>query len=307
MPLRLRKILLAFLLAAATASGMQACGGGAGPGEGNPAAPTPPVPVFGDFILGVATSSSASSASLAPQGNMRMNSLALQNNAILIEETRNVVSDISFKPVDDSQEEIQFPGPYVVELLQTGNTVNQVFPSFGIVRLPFTQYREFEMKFEKIDAEQIPSELLGDPISAQFLAEQSVVIEGSFLESAENDINRNNVRDYVPFRILSDKDVNVRVSSPNAFTVSQDQVNYFFIAFEVNVWFNNVLDLMQEASPSELNNGVLVVSDQSSNDTIHEILDQFEGNLEGSCRSAPSENEDFEEDDIDSDSSSGSF
>lgn len=305
----LKKLIFCLLLASVVASGMLACGGGGGAGEGNPAAPTPPVPVFGDFVLAVATSSNDTANSFSPafKNSIRSNSISLQSGGILLEETRNVVTDISFIPVNGSMEEIQYPGMYVVELVTGGNTVNQVFPSFGLTRLPFTEYREFEMKFEKIEEGEIPPELLEDPLSAQFLVDQTLVIEGSFLEAADNDINNNNRQDYIPFMIISDKDVNIRVTSPNAFTVSQTQINYFFIAFEVDSWFSNLLGLMQEASGDELSDGVLVVSDQNSNDIIHEILDQFESNLEGSCRSAPSDDGEFEEEDVDEDSSSSTF
>ncbi len=304
-----KKLIFCLLLASVVASGMLACGGGSGAGEGGLGEPTPPVPVFGDFVLGMVASSDVSSNSLsaALRNTMRSNSISLQNGGILLEETRNVVTDISFKPVNENIEEIQYPGMYVVELITGGNTVNQVFPNFRPTRLPFTEYREFEMKFEKIEEGEIPSELLQDPLSAQFLVDQTLVIEGSFLEAANNDINGNHTQDYIPFLIISDKDVSIRVTSPNAFTVSQNQINYFFIAFEVNSWFNNLLGLMQVASVDELSDGVLVVSDQSSNDSIHEILDQFESNLEGSCRSAPSDDADFEEGDVDEDSSSSGF
>ncbi len=307
MGIKFKKIFFSLLLLSLLLGGFSACGGGTG-GSAAPTS-TPPVPVFGDFVLGVAVSNPASSATLSShiRGSMRSNSVALQNNAILLEETRNVVSDISFNPVGSDSEDIEFPGMYVVELITGGSTVNQVFPELEPTRIPFGEYREFEMKFEKIQSSEIPSALLEDPVSTQFLPDQSMVIEGSFIESSENDIDGSDSQTYIPFRIISDKDVNILVSSPNAFTVSSDRVNYFFIAFQVNNWFTNLLAPMQEVSSEDLTNGVLVISDQSSQDSIHEILDQFESNLETSCKSAPSESDEFEEDDVDDDSSSDPF
>ena len=306
MSLRLRKIFFSLLLLGILATAMQACGGGAPGGSGNPASPTPPVPVFGDFVLNVATSNPGATASVSSQ-NIRANSVAFQNNAILLSETRNVISDISFKPTDESSAELDFPGMYVVELITGGDIVNQVFPTFDPKQIAFTSYNEYEMKFDKLEARSIPAGLLDDPLVTQYLVDQSIVIEGTFVESAENDINHNGLVDSIPFRLISNKDVNIRVTSPNSFTVSPDKINYFFIAFQVNLWFNNTVSFFQEVRPEELTNGVLIVSDQSHFDNVREILDQFENNLEGSCKSAPSDNGDFEQGDVDEESSSGAF
>lgn len=308
MHLFFKKLVFFLVLIGLLSGALLGCGGGGSGGSGSPTS-TPPVPVFGDFVLGVAAYNPASSTAISSQAsnNFRRNSVALQNSAILIEETRNVVSDISFNPVGEEVEEIEFPGMYVVELITQGNTVNEVFPDFGITRIPFGEYREFEMKFEKIQSDEIPSALLEDPVTMQFLPDQSLVVEGSFIESSGNDLDGSGSVSYIPFRIISDKDVSIRVSSPNAFTVSENRINYFFIAFQVSAWFNNLLSPMQAVSSAELTNGVLVISDQISGDNIHEILEQFESNLEASCKSAPSESDEFEDEDVDDDSSSNPF
>lgn len=307
MDLKFKKLLFSFLLISLLLGGFGACGGGGAGSSGAPTS-TPPVPVFGDFVLGVAVSSPDASASVSQniRQGMRMNSVSFQSDGIRVEETRNVVSDISFTPIGESEEDIEYEGMYVVELIHEGAVVNQVFPDFSLTRLPFSTYNTFEMKFEKIDSDQIPSELLQDPVVTQFLPDQTVVVEGSFIE-AGRDIDENGLTNYVPFRIISDKDVNIRVSSPNSFAVSEDRINYFFIAFQVENWFNQLLPLMQEAQSENLSDGILVITDQSSNDLIHEILEQFESNLDSSCKSAPSESDEFEEDDVDDDSSSSPF
>ncbi len=307
MSLKLRKIIFILLLALLTLGGLQTCGGGTG--SGNPASPTPPVPVFGDFVLGVATSNGAATASNSKQNmnSLRSNSVSFQNAAILLEETRNVISDIAFKPTNEGSAELDFPGMYVVELITGGSVVNKVFPSFDPKQIAFTSYNEFEMKFDKINAGNIPPGLLQDPLVNQYLVDQSIVIEGSFLESAANDINKDGKISYIPFRLISNKDVNIRVTSPNSFTVSSNKINYFFIAFQVNNWFNNTLALFQVVTSRELTNGVLIITDKSNKENIRAILNQFENNLDASCKSAPSNNGEFEESDVDGESSSGTF
>lgn len=309
MKLHLRKILFSFLLTGVFLSGILACGGGGTPGEGNPAAPTPPVPVFGDFVLGVVASEQTATASVSNlnRSALRQNAVSFLNDAIRLEETRNVVSDISFKPADGSSAEVAFPGMYVVELITGGATVNQAFPNFDPTTIAYTTYNEFNMKFDKIDARSIPAGLLNDPLVTQYLVDQSIVIEGSFAESAENDLDQDGKLSYIPFRLISNKDVNIRVSSPNVFAVSADKINYFFIAFQVDNWFGNTLGLFQEVTSNELTNGVLEINDQSQFDNVKEILEQFENNLDRSCKSAPSEDGDFEESDVDEESSSDPF
>lgn len=292
-------------------------GGGTTPGGGtdNPATPTPPVPVFGNFVLGVAASNPATSTSLNLQGGsirqnsatFRENSVALFQDSIRIEETRNAVSEISFEPDGNDNGDIEFPGTYVVLLVRNGGVVNLEFPDFGVTTIPFDTYHKFEMKFSRLEQGQIPAELLQDPLVNAGLVDQSVRIEGSFIESADNDIDGSGGVSYINFRILSDVEAEIEVSSPNLFTVSSDRVNYFFIAFRLETWFSGLLEKFQSLTANDLTNGVAVISDQSSSQIVKEILDTFERNLEGSCKSAPSDDDRFEEEDVDEDSSSGSI
>ncbi|MBL7685988.1 MAG: hypothetical protein JNK65_08155, partial [Deltaproteobacteria bacterium] len=176
-------LLLVFLCGACSSSG---------PGSQNPITPTPPVPVFGNFVLGVAASQNGVVLSqLRNQvvlAHPQVHSLvSVENNGIQIRETRNVVSDISFEGDNELVPQIEFPETYVVRLIQNGSIVNQEFPSFGVKNIAFDTYRKFEMKFEKINQGLIPPSILPDPITEQFLLDHSVVIEGSFLES--HDLN----------------------------------------------------------------------------------------------------------------------
>lgn len=282
------------------------CSGGIGTPGGDQLTPTPPVPVFGDFILGVATSiPSGGSALRAMSVHPATKNLSFEGGGIEVEETRNTVSDISFEMEGQAEIEIDFPGVFVVELVRQSSLVNQEFPDFGVTQIPFGDYKRFRMKFERLESEDIPAELLPDPLVSSLLLDRSFVVTGWFREAAGKDVNGDGRIDTVPFQILSDKQVEIEVSSPNAFNVSQDKLNFFFIAFRLETWFSDLLPQFQDLTSSDLSGGLALVSKEISNNKISDILKDFEDNVEVSCKSAPSEDGDFEEEDVDGESGSG--
>ncbi|MFO1462479.1 MAG: hypothetical protein U1F66_01780 [bacterium] len=294
----MRKIfssLLPWILALALAS----CTGAGDVNPGGGLTPTPPVPVFGDFILGVATSTPLGTT------NARFSkALAFASGGIEVEETRNTVSDISFEADNVVENEVEFPGVFVVELIRQGSQVNLEFPDFGVKRIPFDTYHKFKMRFEKLNSADIPQELLPDPLVSQLLLDRSFVVTGWFQEAAGKDVNGDGRIDTVPFQILSDNQVEVEVTSPNFFTVAPDKLNFFFIAFQIDAWFNGLLPQFQALTPADLTNGVALISDQVSNNKIAQMLADFENNTERSCKSAPSDDETFDQDDVDGESGS---
>lgn len=293
-----RFLRLALLLALAACSG-------AGDPDGGNLTPTPPVPVFGDFILGVATSNPGGTSSLRAMARPSpAKALSFAGGGIEVEETRNTVSDISFKMEGETELEIDFPGVFVVELVSQSVLVNREFPDFGVTQIPFGDYNRFDMDFEKLDSEDIPPELLPDPLVSNLLLDRTFVVTGRFREAAGKDVNGDGRIDTVPFQILSDNEVEIEVSSPNFFTVSEDKVNFFFIAFQIETWFNGLLPQFQDLGPSDLSGGVAVVSQNISSEKIAILLQAFESNTEVSCKSAPSEDGEFEEDDVDEESGS---
>lgn len=230
--------------------------------------------------------------------------LSIANGEIDVIETRNAVSDISFEADNQVESKIEFPGVFVVELVHQGTEVDQEFPQFDITQIPFDTYHKFEMKFEKLKSEAIPEDLLQDPLVTALLLDHTFVVEGIFQEAGGNDVNGDGRIGTVPFQIVSDNAVDIEVSSPNGFVVSPDKVNFFFIAFQIEAWFNGILPQLQALSPSDLTGGVAVIRPENSNPKIAQILNAFEDNVERSCKSAPSENGEFDQDDVDGESGS---
>ncbi len=281
------------------------CGGVASPTGtgGNPATPVPPLPVFGDIRLRVAASQESASTS----NSTSLNSVSLVSNQIRIEESRHVISDISFEQEGGTEAEIEFPDVYVAVIVQDGNPQTLSYPSFDTVSLPAGTYNEIEFKIEKYEESSLPTDLLEDPLSQIYLSENSFVIEGSFLESATQNLNSNSGQDFIPFRIVSDKNASIRLRSNTGFTLASGATQYFFLTFKIETWVANLLPLLQDLQTSDLESGTAQIDDNSSSSRIREILEQFETNVETSCRSAPSEDENFDESDVDEDSSSSSF
>lgn len=273
--------------------------------------PTPPVPVFGDFVLNVATTGLSENGSLQlqslatdPTVAVNAKQVSLANGGIVVEETRNTISEISFKIEGEGSDEVDFPGAFVVELVQGGAIVNREFPDFGVTQLLFGEYREYEFRLVRLESEDIPEDLLEDPLVSSLLLDQSFLVTGRFMESAENDIDGNGEVNFINFQIISDNEVKIRVSSPNAFEVSSDKINFFFIAIKLEAWFNDLLPQLQNLESADLVQGVAVISDDHPSDQVRAILDHFESNTEISAQSAPSDDEEFDESDVDEDSGS---
>lgn len=284
----------------------QSCGGVATPtgAGGNPATPVPPLPVFGDIRLRVAASQSTTSTAVSTPV---LNSVSLVTDQIRIEESRHVISDISFEQEGGTEAEIEFPDVYVAVIVQDGNPQTLSYPSFDTVSLPAGTYNEIEFKIEKYEETSLPTDLLEDPLSQIYLSENSFVIEGSFLESDTQNLNSNSGQDFIPFRIVSDKNASIRLRSNTGFTIASGATQYFFLTFKIETWVANLLPLLQDLQTSDLESGTAQIDDTSSSSRIRDILEQFETNVETSCRSAPSEDENFDESDVDEDSSSSSF
>jgi hypothetical protein len=72
----------------------------------------------------------------------------------------------------------------------------------------------------------------------------------------------------------------------------------------LEAWFNDLLPQLQNLESADLVQGVAVISDDHPSDQVRAILDHFESNTEISAQSAPSDDEEFDESDVDEDSGS---
>src|SRR3990167_1996157 len=256
----------------------------------NPSTPggqTPPEPVFGDFVLKMAASN----------GTPNRDNTQLQDGQITITDIRIVLEEINFEGASGSEQEIEFEGPFVSQLVESSSYSEDVIPDIPITQIDFDDYATIKLKIAKIQEDEFNSELLADPISQLFLQDQSIVIEGAFQESLTNDIDGSGTQNSIVFRLISDLDAEVEISTPNTFTVSNQVVNYFFVAFRVDQWFVDALTLMQTLPSAAFADGIVSINDDSVLNPVQQLLAQIEDDIKTSLKMAPSSDEDFEEDD----------
>jgi hypothetical protein len=262
----------------------------------NPA--TRPTPGFAEVALQPATS-----VTLPPPSPLLK---ALQISEELdLEEIRLAVKDLDLKFSGDL--DTDFVGPFVIRLIRQGAEVDEALPPFGTTQVPVGSYAQLDLSLDKLPLDQIPPEATDDPVIMQFLPDNSLVVEGTFLESPNNDIDQSGTVSRIFFRFLSDNGNNLRIVTPTPFSLKTG-LNFLFIAFKVSLWFNApVVQALQDLSPDTFQNGVILLSDQSSNDQIRHIVDLIEENVDQSLRFAPSEDNTFQESDVDQGSSSSVF
>jgi len=260
----------------------------------NPA--TRPTPGFAEVELRPATSTDL------PAPSPMLKALQIFDGVLDLTEIRIAARDLELKTENDL--EIDFPGPFVVRLVRGGERVDEAIPPFGTAQVPIGSYARLELSLEKLSGDQIPPKALEDPITAQFLPDNSLVIEGTFLESPNNDIDSSGGVSRIFFRFLSDDGNNVRILTPTPFSIGTG-LNFLFIAFKVPLWFDPpVVQALQALSPDTFEDGMILLSDESSSDAIRGLVDLIEENVEESLRFAPSDDDSFEESDVDEHSSS---
>src|SRR5262249_11874833 len=146
----------------------------------NPA--TRPTPGFTDVELRPATSLTL------PSPSLMLKALQISGEDLDLSEIRIAVKDLELKATGDTA--MDFPGPFVVRLISGGVKVDEAVPPFGTAQVPVGSYAQLDLSLEKLPPDQIPPEALNDPVARQFLPDNSIVIEGTFLESPDNDIDQ---------------------------------------------------------------------------------------------------------------------
>ncbi len=263
--------------------------------QSTPGGQTPAEPTFGDFVLKMTGTNVGTTRSPS----------AILDGEVQVSNVRLAIEEINFYAEGVTEDvEIDYEGPFVSFLVNDNAYSEQVVPSIPAVQLDFVDYAEIHLKFAKVDADELDSELVEDPLAAAFLQDQSLVIEGSFMEGAGQDLDGNSGQNLVNFRLISDLDIEVTIVTTTPFSISSAIINYFFIVLRVDVWFENTLELFQVLSSAAYQDGYVMIEDESDLEAVQDILDVFEENIDNSFRMASSEDEDFDEEDEDDTSSS---
>lgn len=250
---------------------------------------TPPTPVFGDLQLGVRSSPAESS---------------LLGGVITLDEVRLNLRRVDFIPEKIADPGVDYAGPFVLNLVQAGEVVDQETPSFDFLSLEADTYHQIRFRIDNLDAEEVPSELAADEVVQSFLVDNSVVMEGSFEESESNDMDGSGGVSEIPFRFVSNMIVNLKLDLPAPFLIVTGETRFIFLAIRLPFWFETVLEELQGLSSSDLTEGRVLLVDDSDSRGVREIANLMEDAIKQGTKFAQSSDNQFEEDEVDEDSGS---
>ena len=294
--------------------GLIACAGGPGSGPGgdaglgtdggpqqgavNPA--TRPSPGFTELAMMPATSTT-----LPPPASF-LKGLVIVGGLIEINEVRMFLRDVTLE--DGSS--FFSPGPFVVRLIQGEIVVDESFPDFGTQSVPQGAYDQTDLGFQILSAAQIPPELEDDPLVDR-LVDHSIIVEGKLdldlFGPALKTLLTPVLGDFISFRFVSNQVVDLRVETPNDFTLDQS-AQTLFLAFKVKTWldaglFDVLVDLFEGLNLAEilqlLVSNVLVFDTTGGHPTLQGIALTIEANINTSLRFALSNDAIFNEIEVD--------
>lgn len=190
-------------------------------------------------------------------------SVLAQSTGTTVSEAQVVLAELQFKMMsagNGNGQEANFKGPYVADLLN-----DQTTPDLGTVRIPPGRYKQIEMNFEKLEADEIPEGISpSDPIVGH-----SYYLEGSR-------------EDGVPFAASLELTEEFRLESDDGFSLGEHGPTRLFVAFDLSAWFVGV-DL---SSAQVVDDEILI--DESHNT---ELLDILKENIKTSARLFEDQNE----------------
>lgn len=174
---------------------------------------------------GSAGSISLTISAVNPTASKTFNGQKTQAAEVIFTDFRISIRDVIFKNDDDSSssldniDEIQFRGPFQIDLLDNGNALSQ---TIGNAFVPDGRYRELRFKFHK-DEDLSPTDNLFD---------RSIYIEGTI--------------DGVPFVFWHDTSENLDLGRSTGVVV-QDGIVDFVVQFDISQFLSslNQIDLGQ--------------------------------------------------------------
>lgn len=246
---------------------------------------TPPTPVFGEAQLGVV----ASSPPEDPDG-------------ITLSEVRLNLRKVDFRPDSSDNAAVEYQGPFVVNLIEAGEAVNESAPAFLPVSLPVDTYSRVKFRLDPVGDDELPEGLEDDNVVQSLLAGNTIVIEGEFEESV--DIDGSGGVSLIPFRFVSDMVANLRIDPTNPFSVEAGETAFIFLAMRLSSWFESVLPDLQDLTAADLTGGTVLLTDNSGSARIQNIVVVIENSIRHGIKFADGVDERFDESDVDENSTS---
>lgn len=171
----------------------------------------------------------------------------LLNNSIIFTDFKISIRDVVFKNDDDENsnlvtDEIQFRGPYQIDLLNGSDALTQ---TIGSAFIPDGLYKELRFKFHKDE----------DLATTHDLYDRSIYIEGTI--------------DGIPFVFWHDTSENLDVGRSTGVLV-QDNIVELTIQFEISQFLNSLNNIDLSQAKDENNDGLIEIypNDEDGNQDI---------------------------------------
>lgn len=205
-----------------------------------------------------------------------------QIGTIVLTDARLALKEIEFEKsssIDD--DEVEFEGPYVVDLLN-----NTVTPSLEEITIDPGIYTEIELKLDKIEGDETDEDGITPLVdSSDSLYENSIVLEGTYTGTTADGPVTNEA---FSLTYNFDEEFELTGSSDTSlgFTIEDDEQNPIIIAFRIAKWFNfndsetnsdNVDFSLLTLSAGE------IVLDENSSGNNHKIREVIEKNIKESA------------------------
>lgn len=173
------------------------------------------------------------------------------------------------------QEVLPFTGPFILSLIESGQTVNEETPLFTSLDISVGNYTDLSLDFSPLSPSDIPTGSAEDAIVTDLLADHTLAITGQFQESAGNDIDQDGSQSFIPFILVSDDYFDSLIQS----NLTNDFAPVLYGFLEPEEWFAGTLSSLQALGSSNLESGILILTDSSDSSEIATIVEQVEANL----------------------------
>ncbi|WP_153639482.1 hypothetical protein [Prolixibacter sp. NT017] len=204
-------------------------------------------------------------------------------------------SEIDNEAEMEQEKEIEFNGPYVVDLI-TDSITPQLKP---VALLPGT-YTGIKLKLDKVEGDET-NEDDGSALATEkdSIFQHSIYLEGTYTGT----IQQVQYQD-IPFTVKydMDKEINFNTAGTKGFKVALDSVNNIIVAFNLDDWFNFA---NRETNPDQVDfsdltvqtdaNGnpyILIEKTEQQSDVNAAVQEVIEHNLEMSTRYGKDEDHD---------------
>ncbi len=190
-------------------------------------------------------------SSVNPTSAKQIFSSKTNNTNVIFTDFQISIRDVVFKNEDDlssslDTDEIQFRGPYQIDLLNNSNALSQ---TIGDVFVPDGKYKELRFKFHKDE----------DLSSNHVLFDKSIYIEGTI--------------DGTPFEFWHDTSENLDVGRSTGIEVTNGTVN-FEVQFDISQFLNSLHSIDLDTAVDGNGNGIIEINpnDNDGNQELARLL-----------------------------------